>query len=240
MLRNNIAFNGPRAGVNLNDGFGGGHEISGNLIFNMVRETCDHGPINSWDRLPLLSDVDQGEGSSSYFPKENQIFSNFLINNYQSVWPLDHDDGSCFYHDTGNVLVYGGYKTYLGDHKTIQGNLYLYPDGTTNQFSQQSCANYDSQGLDESWTNNTCVMLDGGDAYGNFGCDLTDPSSKPFTANNSFFTPNAEWSTVCSSDGNTYDLESWQADFGYDLGSSVQEAPPISEAIEWAKAYLGM
>ena len=43
---NNVAFNGPRAGINLNDGFGGGHHIEGNLIFNMVRETCDHGPIN--------------------------------------------------------------------------------------------------------------------------------------------------------------------------------------------------
>jgi hypothetical protein len=73
VLRNNIAFNGPRAGVNLNDGFGGGHAISGNLIFNMVRETCDHGPINSWDRLPLLSDVN-GEGSSYFSKRKSNIW----------------------------------------------------------------------------------------------------------------------------------------------------------------------
>jgi hypothetical protein len=32
----NVFFNGPRAGVNINDGFGGGHEISRNVGFNMV------------------------------------------------------------------------------------------------------------------------------------------------------------------------------------------------------------
>lgn len=75
--------------INLNDGFGGGHRSSGNLIFNMVRETCDHGCINSWDRLPLLSDVGIDGETASYFPKENAIWANFLINNYQSVWPLE-------------------------------------------------------------------------------------------------------------------------------------------------------
>lgn len=46
----NVFFNGPRAGINVNDGFAGGHEISRNVAFNMVRETSDHGPINTWDR----------------------------------------------------------------------------------------------------------------------------------------------------------------------------------------------
>jgi hypothetical protein len=137
------------------------------------------------------------------------------------------------------VLVYGGYKTYLGDHKTIQSNLYLYPDASTHQFSQQSCANYDSAGADESWTGNTCVMLSGADAYDNFGCDTSDPSSKPYTANNTFYTPGAEWSTICSTNGQTYDLESWQA-LGYDEGSAVFEEPTVEEAIAWARQYLGM
>jgi hypothetical protein len=42
-VTNNVMYNGPRAGINLNDGFGGGDLISGNLIFNQVRETNDHG-----------------------------------------------------------------------------------------------------------------------------------------------------------------------------------------------------
>lgn len=42
-IRNNIAFNGPRAGININDGFAGGNNLTANLLFNMNRETSDHG-----------------------------------------------------------------------------------------------------------------------------------------------------------------------------------------------------
>ena len=42
-LTNNIFFNGPRAGINFNDGFGGDNHIVGNLVLNAVRESGDHG-----------------------------------------------------------------------------------------------------------------------------------------------------------------------------------------------------
>lgn len=35
-------FNGPRSGININDGFGGNNMIKKNLLFNWVRETSDH------------------------------------------------------------------------------------------------------------------------------------------------------------------------------------------------------
>ena len=38
-LIDNVCFNGPRAGINHNDGFGGGTLMRGNLVFNTVRET---------------------------------------------------------------------------------------------------------------------------------------------------------------------------------------------------------
>lgn len=38
----NLCYNGPRAGINWNDGFAGGSTVSGNLVFNMVREVCFH------------------------------------------------------------------------------------------------------------------------------------------------------------------------------------------------------
>lgn len=41
-----ICYNGPRAGINWNDGFGGSHYVARNLVFNAVRETGDHGPFN--------------------------------------------------------------------------------------------------------------------------------------------------------------------------------------------------
>jgi hypothetical protein len=27
----------------------------GNIVFNQVRETNDHGPLNSWDRAPYVT-----------------------------------------------------------------------------------------------------------------------------------------------------------------------------------------
>lgn len=50
-LRGNVFFNGPRAGINFNDGFGGGNVIEHNLVFNFCRESSDHGPFNSWVRV---------------------------------------------------------------------------------------------------------------------------------------------------------------------------------------------
>ena len=48
VIRGNVFFNGPRAGINANDGFGGGDEISHNLVFSTCRESGDHGgPIAS-------------------------------------------------------------------------------------------------------------------------------------------------------------------------------------------------
>ena len=49
-FRRNVAFNTGRACVNVNDGAFGGHTIEGNLLFGCVRETRDHGNINTWAR----------------------------------------------------------------------------------------------------------------------------------------------------------------------------------------------
>ena len=42
-ITHNAFFNGPRAGINFNDGFGGGNTIANNLMFNWCRESTDHG-----------------------------------------------------------------------------------------------------------------------------------------------------------------------------------------------------
>ena len=76
-----------------------------------VLETYDHGQINTWDRVPYLTKVNDSE-TISLSVKENQIHRNFIINNYRSSWPIDHDDGSCFWNDTYNYLVYGGLLFY--------------------------------------------------------------------------------------------------------------------------------
>jgi hypothetical protein len=98
-IAQNAIFNVPRAGINVNDGYHGGTSIVANAFFNTVRETGDHGPINSWDRIPYL--VDTGNGPTLR-PLTNIIARNLLFNNYASVWPIDHDDGSAYYEDSYN------------------------------------------------------------------------------------------------------------------------------------------
>jgi len=41
-VRDNVCYNGPRAMVNFNDGFGGGHLFENNILAGSVRETGDH------------------------------------------------------------------------------------------------------------------------------------------------------------------------------------------------------
>ena len=87
-----------------NDGFAGGSTVEGNLVFNMVRETGDHGPYNSWDRQPYLThsghrdgypdSVKHGTSGASILKQHDLITKNVFINGYNGVWTIDHDDGS--------------------------------------------------------------------------------------------------------------------------------------------------
>lgn len=106
LLEGNICFNGPRAGINFNDGFGGGSRLTRNLVFNTCRQSGDHGwypcsmqlhadrdnvavvspgPFNSWDRLPFITEVNPDAGpNGSFVPAMNEIDHNFMIGNYES------------------------------------------------------------------------------------------------------------------------------------------------------------
>jgi hypothetical protein len=40
---------------------------------------------------------------------------------------FDHDDGSQYVNDTGNLLVFGGCKNYEGNSKSCDHNVILFP-----------------------------------------------------------------------------------------------------------------
>eukprot|EP00696_Hemimastix_kukwesjijk_P008468 gnl/Hemi2/20698_TR6856_c0_g1_i1.p1 gnl/Hemi2/20698_TR6856_c0_g1~~gnl/Hemi2/20698_TR6856_c0_g1_i1.p1 ORF type:complete len:814 (+),score=271.94 gnl/Hemi2/20698_TR6856_c0_g1_i1:155-2596(+) len=235
----NIAFNGPRAGINFNDGFGGGSVVSKNLLFNFVRETNDHGQFNSWDRQPYITLYGKASPLPDVTPTTNHITRNFMINNYNSVWPIDHDDGSAFYLDDFNLLIYGGAKNYLGHSKTVQNNLYVYPDYSSSPFDSDHCTwSYyipNQAGWDEVFTNNTCIVANGV-PYGWSGCDKTAPkASTPFTGFNSLYSANAQVKIPCDTD--TYTLATWQA-LGLDAGTTLGPLPDTATLIGWAKDLL--
>ena len=238
-LAGNVFFNGPRAGVNFNDGFGGGNLLKNNLIFNMVRETEDHGPFNSWDRQPYLTEVGSNDGSRSLTPAENYLINNFFINNYHSTWPIDHDDGSCYYTDQFNFLLYGGYKNYLGHSKTVTNNLYVYPDANTGcAFSDGASLTGLASGWDEVWSNNTCI-ISSSVVYENGACDPSHLKGLvPFTANNHFYTADGNITIPCGKNI-TFTLAQYQA-LGYDIGTIVSKLPTNEEIIAWGKQLLGL
>lgn len=248
-LIGNVIFNGPRAGININDGFGGGNFLTKNLVFNMVRETSDHGTLNSWDRQPYLTTV--RNGTASLFPAQNNITRNFFINNYHSAWPLDHDDGSCYWYDTYNYLVYGGYKNYLGHSKVMKYNVYVYPDAVrgpvTGEFLVRPwCANSDGatlgplpSGWGEVYSNNTCI-IGNPNVYSNSACNPSGGDNAllvPFSAGNRFYAPKAYVYFACG--GKNLTLPEWQA-LGFDLGSTVSDLVDTATVIQWGKNLLGM
>ena len=87
-VRGNVAFNSARALINFNDGFGGGHLVERNLLFNAVRETGDHGAFNSYDRQPFFTTI--RTGVASYDAAWSRITRNFILNNYHGAWCAPH------------------------------------------------------------------------------------------------------------------------------------------------------
>jgi len=230
-VRGNICLNGPRAGFNFNDGFMGGTIVDGNLIANMVRETHDHGPINSWNRNPYATR--HANGSIVSTPEWNHILRNLVINGYQGVWALDHDDGSSYYNDTGNVLFYGGCKNFQGNNKRCgPDNLIVMPGIASRSSGDRSCQTNDNKGFSyNEYIGNDCITQDG-QPYTFSGFPL-DPTQVPLTANNRFYSPNASF------DYGGHNLTALQ-DVGLDKGSTVAAIPPLSTVAALAMAKLGL
>ena len=46
VIEDNVCYSGPRALLNINDGFLGLSNFTGNVLFNPCRESHDHGAVN--------------------------------------------------------------------------------------------------------------------------------------------------------------------------------------------------
>ena len=126
-LEGNVVFNSARSGVNFNDGFGGGSTVTRNVMFNLNRETADHGPFNSWDRLPFAPMRDAAH--------RDLIELNLILSNYNSYNGLDTDDDSAYFHMLNNVLVYGHMlkSDFSGHSIEFDGDLGIFV-GQSNQY----------------------------------------------------------------------------------------------------------
>ena len=260
-LRGNVVFNNARAGFNLNDPGFGGHLLTQNLLFNTVRITNDHGPVNSWDRIPYAwrswnqSDVD---------PLPIQITRNFIVNNYNSVWSLCHDDGSNGYIDSFNFLPWSGTKDYLGFNKKSFNNYFLFSDyspalvngiittpGVMRETAHgkpslkhgwNACSMaYGSQALPfelrDVWANNTCICSTGSKFFSFNSCDAASPTDGgiPLFSSNTYASVDNTYSMTCGD--KTWSLSEAQA-LGVDTGSSLVPVPTTAQIISAAHTLL--
>ena len=234
----NLMFNMPRAAININDGFFGNHTIGRNVIFNTVRETKDHGPINTWDRQPYLTDAIQ-PGIPSLWGHLSYIHHNVLLNNYNSLYPIDHDDGSSFYEDSYNFQIYGGMKSYLGHSKKDHHHIYVYPDLRNGGCLHEYYPSPELSGWNESWVENTCILYKSQVPYKFAHCD-TKNLYLSYLADNKIYTPpgiNVGFNCTVNGTNRLLSLQEWQA-LGMDLGTTAQTAPDIQTIIQWGREML--
>ena len=254
----NVLYNGPRAGINLNDSFCHGHTISGNLLFNWVRETQDHGPINTWDRAMYIQKDDLSK-NPTLIPQWTHIERNFIMNgpsgnrDLGNLFPtIDNDDGSSYFYIAKNLLVYGGGKNFLGNDKSWVSNLFVFPG----RWSREPCAQIWG-GKNNHFEGNTCLIapgdppigLDGNMNAKNFRCkiDWNDPENNlefvGKTANNSYYLDkNDKWGFGCgngTSPNHLFMIEEMQK-HGWELGSSIRDSKLLSAdgIIDLAKNLL--
>merc|ERR1712228_681277 len=162
VINGNIFFNGPRAGINFNDGFGGNSTIKKNLLFNTCRESGDHGPFNSWDRQVYVTKVNNG--TASVIKAWDHIYENMMIANYDGQEGIDNDDGSAYYKTHDNFLVYSGngMKNDFGGHDNHHfNNIYGYCGKCFGIVGQV-------EGHQDAFYNNTCIISGAQTQYGSF------------------------------------------------------------------------
>ena len=147
------------------------------------RESGDHGSFNSWDRQPYVTKVGLYAPKATITKQYDETRYNFLISNYNAVYPLDNDDTSQYYQHHDNFLVYGNrpYKSNFGGHNIHHyNNIYAYSNWCGEIFDNEPLP-----GTPDIWENNTCVLT--GDSSSSVysymvitkGCGGTDSTFYP-------------------------------------------------------------
>ena len=95
-------------------------------------------------------------GSPSIVPAMRHLHHNFIIGTYNSQEAIDNDDGSARYLTEHNVLAFAQYgmkSDFGGWQNHHHANIYPYV-----------CSCY-GEGANDTYTNNTCIVKDGGGCY---------------------------------------------------------------------------
>jgi hypothetical protein len=132
-VSHNTIYNVPRAGICINDGTWGGHLIEDNDAFATVRETGDHGPMNSWGRdrhWRTPAEMTKKLCRLDNF-KTTVIRHNRFAHHGGHSWGIDLDDGSSNYHLYDNLCLGMSFKLREGFFRLVENNVCIgpYPPG---------------------------------------------------------------------------------------------------------------
>ncbi|MGN0229579.1 MAG: PDZ domain-containing protein [Muribaculaceae bacterium] len=131
-VSHNSIYHTPRAGINISEGTWGGHIIEYNDIFNTVKETGDHGSINSWGRdrfwHPDFGTMTKIAAEHKVLILADILEPNIIRHNRLRCdrgWDIDLDDGSSNYHIYNNLCLNGGIKLREGFYRTVENNIII-------------------------------------------------------------------------------------------------------------------
>lgn len=232
-IQNNIMFNIARAAINFNDMMGGGDIVDRNVIFNTCRESGDHGPINSWDRQPFLTNMVDGF-TPSFVPIRRIISYNLIFANYGANQGIDNDDGSSWYHAHHNVMYWSnGFKMDYGGHDSIfEDNLVIaYPN-------KQVCVGFGSffEGHGHIVRRNICLAGNGNEAMIQLE---TCKNNHAILHDNKYFSPSGRALCQCGYSDPLISFGDFQSAFGIEKGSTIELLPGDPEVIlHWVKDTL--
>jgi len=198
--------------------------LTNNLVFNMVRETQDHGTFNSWDRQPFM--YTGADGTPTFVPRTNVIGPhNFFENDYNPQEAVDNDDSSAYYETHHNFFPFstGGLKNdFRGHDNSHHNNMYYNAGGCMGDGTTQA------PGHEDSFFNNSCYMNVARD-YASWAAG----GARPVMHDNKVFAPGARATE------NGRSIASWQAE-GHDLRTTVDEIPSDDVVLAMAREVLGM
>ena len=135
----------PRAGINFCDGCWGGTEVVYNWVYDVVRETSDHGPFNAWgrDRNAIYGSND---AAATYYDARNPTV--VRMNRFEvpaGMFGIDLDDQASNYYQEKNLVLGGGFKVqwtrgnkYINNITTATNNGNVQFHGTWGSASQPS------------------------------------------------------------------------------------------------------
>lgn len=129
-VSHNSIYDTPRAGINISEGTWGGHIIEYNDIFDTVKETGDHGTINSWGRdrfwhpdYNVMTQITDENPALILADVVEPITIRHNRLRCDRGWDIDLDDGSSNYQIYNNLCLNGGIKLREGFYRTVENNI---------------------------------------------------------------------------------------------------------------------